>query len=175
MPIDITLLREDRGGNPEMVRESQRRRFASVELVDEVIALDNSWRRMTGEVDNLKKQRNAVQKRVGVKKKAKEECDDLVAEVKAIGEQILRVESEQVNMKKLIDEKLGKIGNIVEETVPTGNDEDTGNRGENVIICHIPHSRHILLIIIINPHELFNFSRKNLGYSQGSCWAIEPS
>jgi len=36
MPIDINLLREDRGGNPEMVRESQRRRFAPVELVDQV-------------------------------------------------------------------------------------------------------------------------------------------
>ena len=36
MPIDINLLREDRGGNPELVRESQRRRFASVELVDQV-------------------------------------------------------------------------------------------------------------------------------------------
>ena len=41
--LDINLLREDRGGNPELVRESQRRRFASVELVDEVIALDKEW------------------------------------------------------------------------------------------------------------------------------------
>lgn len=36
MPIDINLLREGRGGDPEAVRESQRRRFASVELVDQV-------------------------------------------------------------------------------------------------------------------------------------------
>lgn len=36
MPIDINLLREDRGGNPELVKESQRRRFAPVELVDQV-------------------------------------------------------------------------------------------------------------------------------------------
>ncbi len=36
MPIDINLLRVDRGGDPELVRESQRRRFAPVELVDQV-------------------------------------------------------------------------------------------------------------------------------------------
>ena len=36
MPIDINLLRADRGGDPDLVRESQRRRFASVELVDQV-------------------------------------------------------------------------------------------------------------------------------------------
>lgn len=41
MPIDINLLRSYRGGNPELVRESQRRRFASVELVDQVRKLDD--------------------------------------------------------------------------------------------------------------------------------------
>ena len=41
MPIEINLLRVSRGGNPELVRQSQRNRFASVELVDEVIALDD--------------------------------------------------------------------------------------------------------------------------------------
>ena len=52
MPIDINLLRVSRGGKPELVRQSQRNRFASVELVDEVIALDDvsslysvSWNR----------------------------------------------------------------------------------------------------------------------------------
>ena len=61
MPIDITCLRADRGGDVEKVKESQRRRFASVELVDEIIAKDEQWRRMTGEIDNLKKERNAIQ------------------------------------------------------------------------------------------------------------------
>lgn len=40
MPIDINLLRPEKGGNIELVKDSQRRRFASVELVDEVIDLD---------------------------------------------------------------------------------------------------------------------------------------
>ncbi len=33
-----------RGGDPEIVREAQRRRFANVEQVDKVIELDNEWR-----------------------------------------------------------------------------------------------------------------------------------
>ncbi len=45
MPIDINLLREEKGGNPELVRESQRRRNAKVELVDIVIDLDQRWRK----------------------------------------------------------------------------------------------------------------------------------
>jgi seryl-tRNA synthetase len=37
--LDIEDFIEERGGNPEKIRESQRRRHAPVELVDEVIAL----------------------------------------------------------------------------------------------------------------------------------------
>lgn len=42
--LDINLFREEKGGNPELVRESQRRRYASVEIVNEVIRLDKEWR-----------------------------------------------------------------------------------------------------------------------------------
>jgi seryl-tRNA synthetase len=42
--LDINLFRADKGGNPDIIRESQRSRFAPVELVDEVIALDKAWR-----------------------------------------------------------------------------------------------------------------------------------
>ena len=49
MPIDIAILRND----PDKVRESQKKRFASVELVDECIALDNEWRAALAEKDGL--------------------------------------------------------------------------------------------------------------------------
>ena len=41
--LDILLFRADKGGDPEKVRESQRKRGASVEVVDEIIALDKEW------------------------------------------------------------------------------------------------------------------------------------
>jgi seryl-tRNA synthetase len=43
MGLDINLFRTDKGGNPDLVRESQRRRYAPVETVDEIIALDKDW------------------------------------------------------------------------------------------------------------------------------------
>lgn len=57
-PLDITMFRKEKGGDPEIVRESQRRRNpveddpdgeqkkaqdAAVKLVDDVIALDEQW------------------------------------------------------------------------------------------------------------------------------------
>lgn len=70
MPLDINLFRAGSGGNPDLIKESQRRRYASVELVDEIIAKDDKWRLMTGSIDNLRKDRNTVQKQVATKKKA---------------------------------------------------------------------------------------------------------
>jgi hypothetical protein len=40
MPIDINLLRADKGGDPDYWREVMRKRFKPVELVDRVIDLD---------------------------------------------------------------------------------------------------------------------------------------
>lgn len=41
--LDINLLLEDRGGNPEAVKESQRRRGAPTEVIDEIIAEYKGW------------------------------------------------------------------------------------------------------------------------------------
>ncbi|KAH9328254.1 hypothetical protein KI387_000362, partial [Taxus chinensis] len=62
--LDINLFREDKGNDPERVRESQRRRFAKVELVDEVIELDKAWRQRQYELDNLRKEFNKMNKEV---------------------------------------------------------------------------------------------------------------
>lgn len=43
--LDVNDFIAERGGNPEKIRESQRRRFANVEIVDEVIALFEDHRR----------------------------------------------------------------------------------------------------------------------------------
>jgi seryl-tRNA synthetase len=40
MPIDINLLRADRGGDPEKWRDVMRKRFKPVDLIDRVIELD---------------------------------------------------------------------------------------------------------------------------------------
>ena len=63
--LDICLLRTDQGGNPELVRESQRRRYADVGLVDKVIAYDEEWRQTRGALDLAKKDKNATQKKIG--------------------------------------------------------------------------------------------------------------
>ena len=43
MTLDVTSFMTEKGGNPEAIRESQRRRGHPVEAVDEVIKLYSEW------------------------------------------------------------------------------------------------------------------------------------
>ena len=45
MPIDINLLRVDAGGDPEKVKKSERDRFRDDSIVDQIIEIDNKWRK----------------------------------------------------------------------------------------------------------------------------------
>lgn len=45
MVLDIELFRKERGGDPDKIRESQRKRFKDVTLVDKVVDADVKWRK----------------------------------------------------------------------------------------------------------------------------------
>ncbi|CAL5088994.1 unnamed protein product [Urochloa decumbens] len=69
--LDINLFRTWRrggkkeDGNPDAVRESQRNRFASVDIVDEVINLDELWRSRQFDLDKIRKDLNDANRNTG--------------------------------------------------------------------------------------------------------------
>ena len=82
MPIDINLLRKEKGGDPELVKKSQRERFADETLVDQVIALDDQWRKSNYKWETLKMEFGKINKEIADKKKAskgQDKCEDLLA------------------------------------------------------------------------------------------------
>ena len=48
MVLDLQMFRKEKGGNPEVIRESQTKRFKDVTLVDKVIEIDADWRQVRG-------------------------------------------------------------------------------------------------------------------------------
>lgn len=121
--LDINLFREDKGNDPERVRESQRRRFAKVELVDEVIELDKAWRQRQYELDNLRKEFNRINKEVARLKIAKEDASETIKQTEENRKQTAQKETEVQAAKAAIDSLLGSIGNLVHDSVPVSNDE----------------------------------------------------
>lgn len=70
MGLDINLIRQDKGGNPDLVRESIKKRFQNPAIVDEIIQDDLEWRKLRYNVDMLNKEFGIVNKQVAEKKKA---------------------------------------------------------------------------------------------------------
>jgi len=86
MVLDLNLFRKEKGGDPEALKEGQRKRFKDVTLVDKVIDADAEWRQVQFRSDKWNNIKNIVSKAIGKKMKAKEpqgDSDELSDEVKA--------------------------------------------------------------------------------------------
>ncbi|KAH8075289.1 hypothetical protein JL721_1289 [Aureococcus anophagefferens] len=114
MPLDISILRAYRGGDPEKVRESQRRRFADVGLVDKVIAEDEAWRKLTQDVDDIKAEKNKKQKEITTLKKAKADVRaQMLADLKALDAKRAAVEAKVEPQAQKVKKLFSGIGNLV--------------------------------------------------------------
>ncbi|KAJ8606386.1 hypothetical protein CTAYLR_009319 [Chrysophaeum taylorii] len=128
MPIDIKSLREYLGGKPEVVRESQRRRFGDVGLVDQIIFEDEAWRRIVNRVDKAKEAKNSQQKEITKLKKAKEDVPaEMLSELKRLDKEVQEVESSVEPQASKVRKMLARIGNIVDDSVPVSQDEEKDN------------------------------------------------
>lgn len=122
--LDINDFIKERGGDPEKIKESQRRRYAKVEVVDEVIAMWEDHRKTNYAAMQLNTKINDVQKQIGAKKKAKEDASELLAQKVDLEKEkkgLLDLAAEKdVALKKLVK----TIGNYVHESVPVSDNED---------------------------------------------------
>jgi seryl-tRNA synthetase len=116
--LDIKILRE----NPEMVKAGIAKKKDSSDI-DKIIALDQSRRDNLKRVEKLKADRNAASAEIAKKKKAGESAEDAVAAMRAVGDEITRLD-EQVRLTELeIHDLLSRVPNIPHESVPVGVDE----------------------------------------------------
>ncbi|CAL5050146.1 unnamed protein product [Urochloa decumbens] len=123
--LDLKLFR---AGNPglDLVRESQLHRFAAAELVDEVVALDDAWRRQRFCLDKVRQELNSTTKRIGELKVAKQDeeaANELVEHTNEIKKKQAGMEAEVQKAKAALDAALISIGNILHMSVPVNADE----------------------------------------------------
>jgi seryl-tRNA synthetase len=45
MVLDIDEFRPEKGGNPDKIRENQKKRYCDVSMVDKIIEADEKWRK----------------------------------------------------------------------------------------------------------------------------------
>uniref|UniRef100_A0A2P2JQ32 serine--tRNA ligase n=1 Tax=Rhizophora mucronata TaxID=61149 RepID=A0A2P2JQ32_RHIMU len=121
--LDINVFREDKGNNPEIIRESQRRRFADVDIVDEIIRLDKEWRQRQYELDKLRRDFNLINKQVAKLKIAGEDASEVIKSSEENRQSSAKKDAEVQETKAALYLKLGTVGNLVHDSVPVSDDE----------------------------------------------------
>ena len=119
--LDIKVIRE----NPELVKERLANRHdGSADLIDEVLACDETRRKNETAKQVLQSERKATSKEIGKLRANGEDSSGIEAEVKKIGEQIKALDDEGSKAAKRQNELLLNIPNLPHKDCPVGADED---------------------------------------------------
>ncbi len=147
--IDIKFLRE----NPDVVKQNIKNKFQDHKLclVDEVIDLDLKNREVKLRGDELRASRNTLSSQIGMLMKSgkKDEAEEIKLQVKKINDELVENEKLEEHYSAEIKERMMKIPNIIDKSVPIGKD-DTENVevqrfGEPTIPSfEIPHHADII-------------------------------
>ena len=126
--LDIRFIRE----NPDVVKENIKKKFQEqkLPLVDEVIALDSQYRAAITEASELRAQRNALSKQIGMlmgqakKDPSKlQEAEAVKAQVKAQADRLAQLEAQEEELAPKIHKIMLQIPNIIDPSVPIGPDD----------------------------------------------------
>ncbi len=126
---DIRMFRE----HADVIRADHDKRGLSHEAIDDVIRLDEAWRKARYDADQLRRKRNEAARGIATAKKAgdedefnriKAEVDQIAAEIEALSKVADEHELERDRIRM-------SVPNILHEDVPVG-DDDTGNTQHSV-------------------------------------------
>lgn len=99
-------------GNPE----------ESDAAVERILALDAERRALIGEGDTLKARRNAVSQEVGARKRRGEPADDVIAEMRGVGDRIREVDARLREIEGEIEGILFSLPNTPHPAIPPGDE-----------------------------------------------------
>ena len=135
--LDIKLIRE----NPELVKENIKKKFEDkkLPLVDEVLELDAKKREVNTRANELRATRNKVSKEIGMLmgQGKREEAEAKKALVNQQAEELKALEEQEAALGKALTERMMKIPNIIDASVPVGRDDS-----ENVEVQQFGEQTH---------------------------------
>lgn len=113
--------------NEEIVKQNIKNKFQNqkLNLVDEVIELDAESRRIQGEADNLRSNRNSISKQIGalMGQGKKAEAEELKNQVTKDAQRLAELEVKENELKEEIRKRMLVIPNIIDPSVPIGKDD----------------------------------------------------
>jgi len=123
--LDLKFVRN----NPELVKEGLLKRNNSTELIDKFIAIDEVRRQKIVTVEQQKNRRNTVSEEIGRLKKAGQNAEELVLEMREASQQIKALDEEIRVIEQELSDIIMAIPNLPHASLPVGPD-DSANREE---------------------------------------------
>ncbi|TDF93585.1 serine--tRNA ligase [Paenibacillus piri] len=118
--LDVRLLRSDLG----RVEQAMLNRGKTLDDISRFTDLDTKRRELLQEVEQLKNRRNTVSQEVAALKKAKQNADSLIEEMKGVGDRIKVLDDEIRVLETELNGILLSLPNVPHESVPVGRSED---------------------------------------------------
>ena len=116
--IDIKFLRE----HPDVVRASQKGRGESVELVDQILAIDEKKRAAVTEFETLRQEQNTLSKSVSAAKG--DEKAALLENAKALADKVKAADSKRAQVEEQTKALILQLSNLLDTQAPIGGEED---------------------------------------------------
>ena len=119
--LDIKMFRD----HADIVRADHDKRGIAHDNIDEVIRLDDAWKKARYDADQLRRTRNQAARGIAEAKKTgnNEEAEKILTQVSTLGAQIDELGVESDDLIKTRDSLRMKIPNILHDSVPIGEDE----------------------------------------------------
>ncbi|WP_010279788.1 serine--tRNA ligase [Paenibacillus senegalensis] len=108
----------------EQVSQSLGNRGKLPDELHKYSGLDASRRELLQEVEQLKNRRNVVSQEVAAKKKAKENAESLILEMREVSDRIKKLDEELRGIEEQVESILLALPNLPHESVPVGASEE---------------------------------------------------
>ncbi|GAA0467596.1 serine--tRNA ligase [Alkalibacillus silvisoli] len=118
--LDLKFLRQ----NFDEIKVKMQHRGEDLTDLDQFLDWDEKRRAYIQESEELKARRNEVSKEISRLKKEKQDADDLIKEMREVGDRIKEIDGQLNEVEEKLNELLLSIPNVPHETVPVGETED---------------------------------------------------
>lgn len=116
--LDLKFVR----ANPQLVIDALAKRGGKISL-DGFLSLEEERRAILSKVEEMKARRNSASKEVGKKKQAGEDATAIMAEMRALGDEIEQLDARLKEVEAGLNEIMLNLPNLPHESVPVGPDD----------------------------------------------------
>ena len=147
--LDIAMFRDQ----SDLIRADHDRRGMPHDAIDEIIRLDEEWRKAQYDADQIRRERNAAAKGIAEAKKAGDStsADSIIAEVADLGNRISELGAYADECLEKRDALRMRVPNILHPEVPVGEDDQKNTlhslHGEKSALGFEPRNHNDLIEI----------------------------